>query len=446
MEKKTLGSLISALRRAAGMTQKDLAEKLNVSDKAVSRWERDESAPDLTLLPLIADLFDITVDELLRGQRRSATEASENTEQTEYKKEESNHRQKMLLANSKRKFKSFMFIPIGLEAAGLLVAMICNFGFYRAALGFLFGMTFIVAAVICSFVFTGNALPTNEDEYDTELIRQYKVDVLTYTYKVLFAAFIVMIPIVLIGLVWLHSGSSFVGLPINSFIIMTPLLAFTIGGIMHEIGKFAILPRMLEKYGISENEYEYARRKRIGKLARRCVLSFICSLLVPIIAFVAMQEMVDRRTAFTSGKTFDNFEDFKEYIETYKPQVSYYDNGVIVYEENYTVLENGEYVNEEGEQEEGIYCQVPALKEDGTKDNYNLLYTYYHRNGEVLLTEWSTVNKDRLPVTVYTVYDFAQSEAIHSAICVGLILIMVGEFITALVIYIKKRSKFLLCR
>jgi hypothetical protein len=41
-----------------------------------------------------------------------------------------------------------MFIPIGLEAAGLLVAMICNFGFYRAALGFLFGITFMAAAFI----------------------------------------------------------------------------------------------------------------------------------------------------------------------------------------------------------------------------------------------------------------------------------------------------------
>ena len=74
MEKKTIGSFISALRRAAGMTQRDLAEQLNVSDKAVSRWERDESAPDLTLLPLIADLFGITVDELLRGQRKASSE------------------------------------------------------------------------------------------------------------------------------------------------------------------------------------------------------------------------------------------------------------------------------------------------------------------------------------------------------------------------------------
>lgn len=54
MEKKTIGGFIAALRKANGMTQKDLAERLNVSDKTVSRWERDEGAPDLSVIPVIA--------------------------------------------------------------------------------------------------------------------------------------------------------------------------------------------------------------------------------------------------------------------------------------------------------------------------------------------------------------------------------------------------------
>ena len=48
MEQRTIGKFITTLRKASGMTQKELAERLNVSDKTVSRWERDDGAPDLS--------------------------------------------------------------------------------------------------------------------------------------------------------------------------------------------------------------------------------------------------------------------------------------------------------------------------------------------------------------------------------------------------------------
>ena len=67
MEKKTIGKFIAALRKTNGMTQKELGEKLFVSDKTVSRWECDECTPELSLIPAIAELFGITTDELLRG-------------------------------------------------------------------------------------------------------------------------------------------------------------------------------------------------------------------------------------------------------------------------------------------------------------------------------------------------------------------------------------------
>ena len=60
----SIGTFLAALRKANGLTQKQLAEKLNVSDKAISRWERDECAPDLSLIPVIAEIFGITSDEL----------------------------------------------------------------------------------------------------------------------------------------------------------------------------------------------------------------------------------------------------------------------------------------------------------------------------------------------------------------------------------------------
>lgn len=56
---------IAALRQAGHMTQLELAEKLNYSDKAISKWERGESIPDVLVLKTIADLFGVTLDYLL---------------------------------------------------------------------------------------------------------------------------------------------------------------------------------------------------------------------------------------------------------------------------------------------------------------------------------------------------------------------------------------------
>ena len=64
-QKDTLGKRIAALRKEKGLTQEQLAEKVGVSAQAVSKWENDVSCPDITLLPLLADLLGVTVDELL---------------------------------------------------------------------------------------------------------------------------------------------------------------------------------------------------------------------------------------------------------------------------------------------------------------------------------------------------------------------------------------------
>ena len=63
--KYQIGMNIAAYRKKAGLTQAGLAEKLNYSDKAVSKWERGESIPDVLTLMQLAELFDITVQDLL---------------------------------------------------------------------------------------------------------------------------------------------------------------------------------------------------------------------------------------------------------------------------------------------------------------------------------------------------------------------------------------------
>ncbi len=86
MEKKSLGCFIAFLRKEKGLTQKNLAELLNVSDKTVSHWECDETSPDISILPLLAEILGVTVDELLRGKKKTSDpvpEAQPSTEKNE---------------------------------------------------------------------------------------------------------------------------------------------------------------------------------------------------------------------------------------------------------------------------------------------------------------------------------------------------------------------------
>lgn len=64
-----IGSFIASLRREKGLTQQQLAENVGVSNKAVSKWERGLSLPDVALLPSLAEALGITVTELLKGER-----------------------------------------------------------------------------------------------------------------------------------------------------------------------------------------------------------------------------------------------------------------------------------------------------------------------------------------------------------------------------------------
>lgn len=64
--KKGTGKIISELRREAGFTQKTLAEALNITDKAISKWERDLCLPDVALLPKLSMLLDVDIELLLR--------------------------------------------------------------------------------------------------------------------------------------------------------------------------------------------------------------------------------------------------------------------------------------------------------------------------------------------------------------------------------------------
>ena len=118
MARQTIGQFLATLRRAHGYTQQEVADKLNVSNRAVSTWERDSSMPDVLLLPVIAELYGVTVDEILNGAR------------TERNGDLPTLSQKAETALLQKKFSRFtvqVFVLLGIFFLGLLVLF---FGWY----------------------------------------------------------------------------------------------------------------------------------------------------------------------------------------------------------------------------------------------------------------------------------------------------------------------------
>ncbi len=73
MAETTLGQRIASLRKQRGLTQEEAAGRLGVSAQAVSKWENDQTCPDISLLPALADLLGVTTDTLLRGHQAPET-------------------------------------------------------------------------------------------------------------------------------------------------------------------------------------------------------------------------------------------------------------------------------------------------------------------------------------------------------------------------------------
>ena len=118
MARQTIGEFLATLRRAHGYTQQEVADKLNVSNRAVSTWERNSSMPDVLLLPIIAELYGVTVDEILNGARMDRTGDLPTLSQKA---------ETALLQKKFSRFTTQVFILLGIFFLGLLVLF---FGWY----------------------------------------------------------------------------------------------------------------------------------------------------------------------------------------------------------------------------------------------------------------------------------------------------------------------------
>ena len=159
MDRKSIGSFIAALRKAKGMTQKDLAMLLHVSDKTVSRWETGDGTPDLALIPVLAEIFGVTCDELLRGERRPESDAAETTPLGEKRKQ-------WLMNRALTRLNVSIIITIGITLVGLILGELLSLLAHKPHVS---GLTCICVSVIALIYQIAALVKAVSVTFETEL-------------------------------------------------------------------------------------------------------------------------------------------------------------------------------------------------------------------------------------------------------------------------------------
>ncbi len=355
--KMTLGAFIAHLRKEKGLTQKQLSEILNVSDKTVSHWEREESSPDISLLPLLADTFSITVDELLRGEKA----ATQTDNDSSYYNNNAAVTAETKIEDAFHKFKINNVIAAAVSGSAFLCG-ICTFVFLGIWI-IAFDLLVFGVSAIYSFAIYYNYTYKHKDIADTKQ-KALRVSIISF-----------------------YCNFSF------TFIAITSLFINVIGGFI--LLSFIVAPLiclttelLLRKKGILPKDPKWPEPRR-----NRLKLKLTCTALACLLLWGALfaNEEYHPYNAIYKHAQYVELSDrkaFNEYMETNvaAPKEKYIDNyydpyGIEFYEETET----------------GIMRYSAFYKnEDGLE--YMMIFNY--GNKEVLKIR--TTDGDGFPVKCYT--------------------------------------------
>ena len=427
MEQKTIGKFITALRKANGMTQKDLAEKLNVSDKTVSRWERDEGAPDLAMIPVIAEIFGVTCDELLRGERKSPAEKTPKGEKQKQR----------LLKLTLSKYQSRTYIAMGVSIVGMIVALIGNLAFLKAVLGFLLGTVFFAASIVCQVIFINHAFLSVEDAgLEEQELSRFKRSVIGLAQK----SFGLTIAFVGFTFPWI-SMDAYVGLQVDSMLLYGSMSA-AVFLLFYAVVLYFVNASLLKKgvYCLNEKEavvYHYNRG-----LKKKCAVGLLIMMGATFLVHQAMTTIWGPGSIM-NGITFHDYESFIEFMGQDIPYESYsqFTGGTMAIEQVAAPSEEivgsityyDQYGNEITE-EEANHRTLEDI-------NGNVVCEYQERNKSIVSMQYSPKEDTVLPITVYTQRDLREARRIVSVRNTIFGGIYVVEVLVMVLVYFWKRKK-----
>ncbi len=420
MEKKTIGKFIAALRKANGMTQKELGEKLFVSDKTVSRWECDECTPELSLIPSIAEIFGITTDELLRGERNNPTREATSEDAANKQKAKSDRQFKLMLHSRKKKFTNLSLISIGLTIVGLIAAMICNLGFSKGLLGFCLASVFFVAATICQICFTVSfrLLIDEEEAEHAEEVKKANTDMVLCSVKIFFGILLTFAFCLPIAVLTLSYFNSHYGLVIDSWLLFGTIFAAVAFLLAFCVYKISVLKVLINKEIVWLDEQTVSKVNAESKLLGKICIVFAVVFAIIMLATYIITSCVNEST-FIERERFDDPDKFIEYMQ------NDYDTW---YEEGYGDSPAPPHIDPEFSYPNKKWAEI-----DGKEYYYNpILYESIrilrHENGE-----WEIV--------VTTEEADQNGQAMYSILSAGLLSLPVINLAVCVVWYLVKTKK-----
>lgn len=410
MEKKTIGSFIAALRKANGLTQKDLAEKLNVSDKAVSRWERDECYPDLTMIPALAEIFGVSCDELLNGGRI-------NSEERQPRQEQKTAKQIDFLINRVR--ASFAVHSAGiyaLSALGLLAALVCNTVFDRAYLGFFLACVFYVGGLMWLTMKLIASFSALVYETESPLLDRVKEKIVRGAAGNLTGVLIMLaaaLPLIVVV------NSPYYGLDISDW----ARYGLVFAGIAAVIGLIicAAVPRICTARGVYVPE---EMTVKADKLRLKSALILVAVLVVTAAVQIALNSDT---TLFADSTSFDNVDDFVTFMETKQTSGGYNDAPATAVE-----YDAPAYDSRQWREEHTHSIEAP----DGS-----VVCTYIQRNENVANMSFTWVENELVSIKVITGDQLRVAWQRQTLMNEAFIAVYIVEAAVCLIVYRSKKKK-----
>ncbi|MBO5776961.1 MAG: helix-turn-helix transcriptional regulator [Clostridia bacterium] len=388
MEKKTIGKFIAVLRKANGMTQQELGDKLLVSDNTVSKWERDERMPDISLLPAIAEIFGITTDELLRGERNNTERENYGTKETQTKNKAKSDKQfENMLDKKLRLYNSLTCLSVAIMIFGLIIGFLLVI--YLAEplmLSVCGGM--MVAAQVCQIIFVNNALIRPDDD------EQYLHRIGRFNSRIINVAAWLTIANVSINVCLVLIAIDMFGIIFGPGAIAAITLA--LAGIIYSV-YILVVRKAFEKRGFITYDREKAGivKYRTSLLKKFVVICGIGTIVLFSVGHGIIGAISSEDRYYLQ---YDNVEDFKKQMETEYDAwceelkdvycVENEDGEIVFYEELYkknceSVKHYGKIKNSNGE----VLCEYYCLK-----DSYKNVRVYCDVDGNLQISYFNEAN------------------------------------------------------